>query len=173
MSPFTKTNIFVSVPPRIQGSHLPAEELSVVVRQPLRIECLASGTPEPTMTWFKDGFELDFNEARHIRIHPGGHILQIMGATVEDAGKYMCSATNAAGKDTKLFKLDVYGELCRTSEFVWNSIESDSQLLYILKSDPNSESWFYASQNLTSTQELSEIFFLTLNPTGETDPNFS
>ncbi len=100
---------FSSVPPTIEGSHKP-QDRSVVIRQPIRLECKPSGVPEPNITWHKDGEELHLVEARHIRLLHNDHVLQIMGAKVEDAGSYTCTARNEAGHDQKLYKLQVYGQ---------------------------------------------------------------
>lgn len=40
----------------------------------------------------------------------GGQMLQLPRARLEDAGQYVCTATNAAGQDQKSILLSVYGE---------------------------------------------------------------
>ena len=44
---------------------------------------------------------------------PGGQMLQLPRARVEDAGQYVCTATNSAGQDQKSILLSVYGEMER------------------------------------------------------------
>ena len=41
----------------------------------------------------------------------GGRSLRLMHATVEDAGRYTCIVSNAAGEDRKNFDLDVLGNI--------------------------------------------------------------
>lgn len=41
-----------SVPPSISGNH---EMVTVVVNNPVRLECEARGIPVPILTWLKDG----------------------------------------------------------------------------------------------------------------------
>lgn len=45
----------------------------------------------------------------HIYIK-GGQMLQLPRARLEDAGQYVCTATNSAGQDQKSILLSVYGE---------------------------------------------------------------
>lgn len=40
----------------------------------------------------------------------GGQMLQLPRARLEDAGQYVCTATNSAGQDQKSILLSVYGE---------------------------------------------------------------
>lgn len=40
----------------------------------------------------------------------GGQMLQLPRARLEDAGQYVCTATNSAGQDQKSILLNVYGE---------------------------------------------------------------
>ena len=102
-------DIIISVPARIPNSREPST-VSVVQRGAIRLECRPYGTPEPNITWFKDGEPMNLTEARHIRILQNGQTLQIIGATVEDSAGYTCSAKNEAGQDQKLFRLEVHGE---------------------------------------------------------------
>lgn len=49
----------------------------------------------------------------HIYIYiyvKGGQMLQLPRARLEDAGQYVCTATNSAGQDQKSILLSVYGE---------------------------------------------------------------
>lgn len=41
----------------------------------------------------------------------GGRNLRLMHASVEDAGRYTCVVSNAAGEDRKNFDLDVLGNV--------------------------------------------------------------
>ncbi|CAO4383374.1 unnamed protein product [Caenorhabditis nigoni] len=66
--------------------------------KPVQIICKASGTPYPTITWKKNGKELDEHNS----------VLTISNATREADGKYSCMATNEAGSAVADFLLDVY-----------------------------------------------------------------
>lgn len=97
-----------SVPPRIPGSRSVAD-LSVIVRQPIRMECDPTGTPEPEITWFKDG-EVVGTEQTAVRVLRAGRILQVTAAEVQDAGVYTCNAQNIAGQEQRRYNLRVQGD---------------------------------------------------------------
>lgn len=42
---------------------------------------------------------------------PGGRSLRLMHAAVEDAGRYTCIVSNAAGEEKKNFDLDILGKV--------------------------------------------------------------
>ncbi|CAH2316004.1 hemicentin-2 [Pelobates cultripes] len=57
-------------------------------REPLVLECQVSGTPPPTLSWWKDGIPLPSSGAK----------LQIKSISLDDEGVYTCVATNPAGE---------------------------------------------------------------------------
>jgi len=91
-----------AVAPKIAGSRSDTE-LSVMHRHPVKMECDVTGVPPPEVTWTKDGADIS-EEGGH-----GGGVLQLAAALVEDAGLYVCTATNVAGMDRKQFRLQVLG----------------------------------------------------------------
>lgn len=46
---------------------------------------------------------------RDITLSKGGQMLQLHRAGQQDAGQYVCTATNSAGQDQKSILLTVYG----------------------------------------------------------------
>jgi len=99
-----------AVPPRLPGSRTDTE-LSVAVRQRVRMECSPShGVPEPRITWLKDGEPLESaDHTRNIRLLRAGRILQLRSAGVEDSGVYACVIENKAGRDQRRYVLQVNG----------------------------------------------------------------
>ncbi|XP_063051892.1 hemicentin-1-like [Engraulis encrasicolus] len=94
----TKTfNLTVLEPPRISGPSGP-EEMLVALGSELQLECVAEGTPPPSLSWLKDGRPL--GEESDL-VERAGQILRINKVTVEDAGLYTCLATSPAGEDGK------------------------------------------------------------------------
>ncbi|KAG9473293.1 hypothetical protein GDO78_019504 [Eleutherodactylus coqui] len=71
--------------------------VSANLREPVTLECNVSGTPAPTVTWWKDGLQL---QAR-------GSTLQIAALAIDDEGVYMCVATNDAGEGRHAVLLNV------------------------------------------------------------------
>ena len=83
--------------------------------------CSASGVPAPTITWSRNGEELngsrvtvdDPSSMSFTRIDDAEDILlvtrtlQLANTEDVDSGTYMCSATNSAGNDGEQFELIV------------------------------------------------------------------
>ncbi|XP_074526683.1 hemicentin-1 [Halichoeres trimaculatus] len=97
-------SLTVQVPPRVSGRK--DEEVSVVEGHMVSLLCDVQAYPPPEITWTKDGQLLRFSSGIHIL--PGGQMLQLPRARLEDAGQYVCTATNAAGQDQKSIVLSVY-----------------------------------------------------------------
>ncbi|XP_056379622.1 hemicentin-1 isoform X2 [Hyla sarda] len=94
----------VHVPPSILGSN---EVKSVIINNPVRLECEAAGFPTPGLTWLKDGRPVS-SFSGGIQISSGGRVLTLTNAQVGDSGKYTCVALNAAGEQQKDFDLSVF-----------------------------------------------------------------
>ncbi|XP_077377558.1 hemicentin-1 [Festucalex cinctus] len=97
-------SLTVQVPPRILGPK--EEELSVSEGHMVPLLCDVQAYPPPEITWTKDGQILHFSSGVHIL--PGGQMLQLPRARVEDEGQYVCTASNSAGQDQKSLLLSVY-----------------------------------------------------------------
>ncbi|XP_077188775.1 hemicentin-1 isoform X2 [Paroedura picta] len=98
-------DVTVHVPPAIKSTG--PSERSVVLHKPVKLQCISNGIPTPSITWLKDGRPV--NTAReNIRLESSGRILQIARALVEDAGRYTCVATNAAGEAQQHIRLHIY-----------------------------------------------------------------
>ncbi|XP_060132638.1 hemicentin-1 isoform X1 [Zootoca vivipara] len=98
-------DVTVHVPPTIKSTGLP--ERSVVIHKPVTLQCIANGIPIPSITWLKDSRPVNTARA-NIRLESSGRILQIAKALMEDAGRYTCVATNAAGEAQQHVRLHVY-----------------------------------------------------------------
>ncbi|KAM9743449.1 hemicentin-1 [Menidia menidia] len=97
-------SLSVQVPPRISGPK--EEEVSVIEGHMVSLLCDVQAYPSPEITWTRDGQILHFNTG--INILPGGQMLQLPRARLEDAGQYVCTASNSAGQDQKSILLSVY-----------------------------------------------------------------
>ncbi|XP_025019182.1 hemicentin-1 [Python bivittatus] len=98
-------DVIVHVYPTIKMNG-PSERF-VVIHKPVTLQCIANGTPIPSITWLKDSQPV--NTAReNIGLESSGRILQIAKALKEDAGRYTCIATNAAGEVQQFIRLHVY-----------------------------------------------------------------
>ncbi|KAG7241454.1 hypothetical protein INR49_025655 [Caranx melampygus] len=97
-------SLTVQVPPRIIGSK--EEEVSVIEGHMVSLLCDVQAYPPPDITWTRDGQVHLFGTG--ISILPGGQMLQLSRAKLEDAGQYVCTATNSAGQDQKTILLSVH-----------------------------------------------------------------
>ncbi|XP_006907796.1 hemicentin-1 isoform X1 [Pteropus alecto] len=97
--------VTVHVPPTIKSSGL--SERAVVKYKPVTLQCVANGTPNPSITWLKDGQPVNAAQG-NLEIQSSGRILQIVKALMEDAGRYTCVATNAAGEAQQHIRLHVH-----------------------------------------------------------------
>ncbi|XP_030626728.1 hemicentin-1 [Chanos chanos] len=98
-------NVVVHVPPSIRSTGHP--ERSVVLHKPISLQCVANGIPAPSITWLKDGRPVDTSQ-EFLKLESAGRVLQIKAARAEDAGKYTCVATNAAGEAQQHIRLSVH-----------------------------------------------------------------
>ncbi|RXN18375.1 hemicentin-2 isoform X1 [Labeo rohita] len=97
-------SLSVQVPPRIVGRR--EEDMSAVEGHMISLLCDVQAYPPADIIWTKDGQVLEFSTGIHIL--PGGQMLQIPRAGQQDAGQYVCTATNSAGQDQKSILLTVY-----------------------------------------------------------------
>ncbi|XP_069772736.1 hemicentin-1-like [Narcine bancroftii] len=98
--------LIVQVSPSILSSEVPSE-YDTVVNEDVNLECVASGTPKPTLKWLKDDQPLETLGKMHIKLSSDASSLGIKGVLASDAGRYSCVAQNPAGVETKLFILKV------------------------------------------------------------------
>ncbi|XP_036375886.1 hemicentin-1 [Megalops cyprinoides] len=98
-------SVAVHVPPSIRSTG--PSERSVVLHKSISLQCVASGIPMPTITWLKDGRPVSTAQG-HLKLESAGRVLQIVKAVLEDAGKYTCVATNAAGEAQQHIRLSVH-----------------------------------------------------------------
>ncbi|XP_062857960.1 hemicentin-1 [Trichomycterus rosablanca] len=97
--------VVVHVPPSIRSSG-PAER-SVVLHNAVSLQCVTNGVPAPSITWLRDGHPVDITQGL-LKLESGGRVLHIKEARLEDAGKYTCVATNAAGEAQQHIRLSVH-----------------------------------------------------------------
>lgn len=97
-----KLTPFLSVPPSFQ---VMPQGMNVTVGSPLILHCKAMGSPNPNITWQKDGLSVD---TTHVTLLSNGS-LYISSTVVLDAGRYSCKATNVAGSRSVRANIVIYG----------------------------------------------------------------
>lgn len=86
---------------------VPRVEYTAVLGQPVSLECVADGQPQPEVTWHKDRRPLI--DGAHIRLFVNG-TLAITSTQRSDAGLYTCTAKNVAGRTSHDMRLLVQGD---------------------------------------------------------------
>ncbi|XP_012495163.1 PREDICTED: hemicentin-2 [Propithecus coquereli] len=97
-----KTRLVVQVPPAIENG-LP--DLSATEGSHTLLPCTARGSPEPDITWDKDGQPLSGAEGK-FTIQPSGELL-VKDLEGQDAGTYTCTAENAVGRARRRVHLTI------------------------------------------------------------------
>lgn len=83
-------------------------DVTVTQGNDILLECKAEGTPQPAVTWMKDGQPL--LNGRGVEILNEGHLLRLKKTQVSDTGRYVCIAVNVAGLTDRKYDLNVHGE---------------------------------------------------------------
>nr|XP_047909504.1 hemicentin-2 [Anser cygnoides] len=96
----------VHVLPRIRGSSKAPRKVSVIEASETVLECEATGTPAPTVTWLKDGQPVASGDG--LLLSEQGWRLRIAQAALVHAGQYVCLAANAAGQERREFDVAVH-----------------------------------------------------------------
>lgn len=75
------------------------------------LECAGpKGTPEPLISWKKNGQKLEIEHSKRIRIVDGGN-LAIQDSRQSDEGQYQCIAKNVVGiRESKIAFLNIHGK---------------------------------------------------------------
>lgn len=93
-----------AVPPVLS---VPRVEYTAVIGQPVSLECVADGQPQPEVTWLKE--RRPVIDSAHIHVFANG-TLAITSTQRSDAGLYTCTAKNLAGRASHDMRLLILGE---------------------------------------------------------------
>ena len=127
-----KQSLFHTVTPMVTSVYPEVGQMNYAVNETdtVTFECSATGIPPPTITWLRNGMELNNTTNSHVTVDDpmemdftrdnDGEIvsvvtltLNLINTTDDDSGTYTCVATNDAnpGSSTTDFELIVQG-LC-------------------------------------------------------------
>nr|XP_034491339.1 LOW QUALITY PROTEIN: leucine-rich repeats and immunoglobulin-like domains protein 1 [Marmota flaviventris] len=76
---------------------LPLEDLVVSVGETVALQCKATGSPPPHITWLKGNRPLSLTYRHHFT--PGNQLLVVQNVVVEDAGQYTCEMSNTLDRE--------------------------------------------------------------------------
>ncbi|XP_029939526.1 hemicentin-1, partial [Salarias fasciatus] len=99
-----KYDLRVLVPPFVDGAD-GITDSTVIIDNPLELECHATGTPAPIITWYKDGKPVQQGEG--LRVAANGRQLVVSRAQVSDTARFQCVASNEAGDHERNFNVIV------------------------------------------------------------------
>ncbi|XP_066112042.1 hemicentin-2 isoform X1 [Saccopteryx bilineata] len=95
----------VHVPPQIAGPREPPTQISVAQDGEATLECNATGSPPPRVTWERDGQPVGTEPG--LWLQNQGQRLHVERAQAAHAGRYSCVAENVAGRAERRFALSV------------------------------------------------------------------
>ncbi|XP_046397013.1 hemicentin-1-like isoform X2 [Ischnura elegans] len=109
-------NVSVLVAPSLDGDS-PLTEV-VAVGDNITLKCSPSGSPNPTLRWFKNGYligttfrgETDIPNGNSIVISKDGKDMVINNASKDDDGNYTCISYNKAGKVERNFYVETIAQ---------------------------------------------------------------
>jgi len=104
-------SVFHADAPRLTSS--PVGYVLIDSYQPASLACAASGSPAPSISWTKDGRQIEFSPQLHIN---GNGALVFSPARESDGGRYSCGAENSQGVHYMEFTLRVLHQLSLNSE---------------------------------------------------------
>ncbi|XP_060056373.1 hemicentin-2 isoform X2 [Erinaceus europaeus] len=97
-----RTRLVVQVPPAIEAG-LP--DVSVTEGSQVLLPCSARGSPQPDITWEKDGQPVSTVEWKYA-LQPSGQLL-VKNSESQDAGTYTCIARNTVGRAHRRVHLSI------------------------------------------------------------------
>lgn len=83
-------------------------DVVVIEENNVTMECDPSGSPQPMLTWLREGIPL--NNGDGLKILRNGRQLHLEKAQASDSGLYLCVAVNVAGQANKKYDLKVFGK---------------------------------------------------------------
>ncbi|XP_075406027.1 leucine-rich repeats and immunoglobulin-like domains protein 1 [Tenrec ecaudatus] len=84
---------------------VPLEDRVVSIGETVALQCKATGSPPPRITWLKGDQPLDLSERHHFT--PGRQLLVVQNVVADDAGRYTCEISNALGTERAHSQLSV------------------------------------------------------------------
>lgn len=145
----SSNGLFLSDPPHIKGSGVPAE-VAVVVNNVLELQCEASGIPTPSLTWLKDGRPLPQTDS--LRLLHGGEVLRVASAQVSHQDYY---------SEILFLMLSIksYNRLCthKHMQFMWFC---------------SSDTFYLTFFTCTQLEDTGRYSCLAISPAGDNDKHF-
>ncbi|XP_021566444.1 neural cell adhesion molecule 1 isoform X15 [Carlito syrichta] len=155
---FKDIQVIVNVPPTVQARQN-IVNATANLDQSVTLVCDAEGFPEPTMSWTKDGEQIENEEddEKYIFSHDSSE-LTIRKVDKNDEAEYVCIAENKAGEQDASIHLKVFAKPKITYVENQTAMELEEQVTLTCEAsgDPiPSITWRTSTRNISSEEKAS------------------
>ncbi|KAG9472591.1 hypothetical protein GDO78_018425 [Eleutherodactylus coqui] len=127
----------------------------------VKLACRVTGTPKPTITWYKDGRSVEVDPHHIIIEDPDGSCTLILdNMTGADSGQYMCFACSSAGTASTLGKIlvQVPPRFINKMRNIYFVAGEDAQFSCVIEGAPYPQIRWYRDGHLLIDSNKHQIF---------------
>ncbi|KAM9220007.1 neural cell adhesion molecule 1 isoform 15-T15 [Dugong dugon] len=154
---FKDIQVIVNVPPTVQARQN-IVNATANLGQSVTLVCDAEGFPEPTMSWTKDGDQIEDEEDEKYIFNDDSSALTISKVDKNDEAEYVCIAENKAGEQDASIHLKVFAKPKITYVENQTAMELEEQVTLTCEAsgDPiPSITWRTSTRNISSEEKAS------------------
>ncbi|KAM6158834.1 neural cell adhesion molecule 1 isoform 14-T14 [Rhynchocyon petersi] len=154
---FKDIQVIVNVPPTVQARQS-VVNATANLDQSVTLVCDAEGFPEPTMSWTKDGEQIEDEEDEKYIFSDDSSELTIRKVDKNDEAEYVCIAENKAGEQDASIHLKVFAKPKITYVENQTAMELEEQVTLTCEAsgDPiPSITWRTSTRNISSEEKAS------------------
>nr|XP_025122670.1 neural cell adhesion molecule 1 isoform X7 [Bubalus bubalis] len=154
---FKDIQVIVNVPPTVQARQS-IVNATANLGQSVTLVCNAEGFPEPTMSWTKDGEQIENEEDEKYLFSDDSSELTIRKVDKNDEAEYVCIAENKAGEQDASIHLKVFAKPKITYVENQTAMELEEQVTLTCEAsgDPiPSITWRTSTRNISSEEKAS------------------
>ncbi|XP_057408821.1 neural cell adhesion molecule 1 isoform X18 [Balaenoptera acutorostrata] len=152
---FKDIQVIVNVPPTVQARQS-IVNATANLGQSVTLVCDAEGFPEPTMSWTKDGEQIENEEDEKYLFSDDSSELTIRKVDKNDEAEYVCIAENKAGEQDASIHLKVFAKPKITYVENQTAMELEEQVTLTCEAsgDPiPSITWRTSTRNISSEEK--------------------
>ncbi|XP_006912868.1 neural cell adhesion molecule 1 [Pteropus alecto] len=152
---FKDIQVIVNVPPAVQARQS-IVNATANLGQSVTLVCDAEGFPEPTMSWTKDGEQIENEEEEKYLFSDDSSELTIKKVDKNDEAEYVCIAENKAGEQDASIHLKVFAKPKITYVENQTAMELEEQVTLTCEAsgDPiPSITWRTSTRNISSEEK--------------------
>uniref|UniRef100_A0A8C6FZA9 Neural cell adhesion molecule 1 n=1 Tax=Moschus moschiferus TaxID=68415 RepID=A0A8C6FZA9_MOSMO len=155
---FKDIQVIVNVPPTVQARQS-IVNATANLGQSVTLVCNAEGFPEPTMSWTKDGEQIENEEDEKYLFSDDSSELTIRRVDKNDEAEYICIAENKAGEQDASIHLKVFAKPKITYVENQTAMELEEQVTLTCEAsgDPiPSITWRTSTRNISSEEKTQD-----------------